>query len=380
MRINLLGLCAALGLIPLSFSAAAPTSAPVNTRFSERVLRLDLGGLDMGSDDVVRFLNSTADELGPQLIGMPPILTLNSSARQITIQVTAFPDAQPRTRELADALIAKLRTWIESQASEHRDEQLRPLLELRDESMRHADDARSRAAALRNEIRQLTGRADITARTVTEALTKLEDERQQLELTLLSNQSRSKSIEKQIADQSGQIEQQVAADPILQELQKVVDARQNQVDFKKQQADKGVIGVDEMNAAVVALAESRAKLLQRKHDAMADAGAATLDSYNRELINLSIDRRENEQRLKYLQEHLPGMRDAMDRLDAFQRAQSDLSQAEDELHDADLRLRQAMIQLNSTRPRVSERFKTDRAEPPTTSGHPTTRQSSTVSP
>jgi chromosome segregation ATPase len=90
---------------------------------------------------------------------------------------------------------------------------------------------------------------------------------------------------------------------------------------------------------VAQLAEARAKLLERKRDAAAESGGDVLASLNKELLTLSVDLRELEARLKFVEAHLPGLRDAMDQLDAWERAEAQLQQARteqakasDELH------------------------------------------------
>ena len=90
-----------------------------------------------------------------------------------------------------------------------------------------------------------------------------------------------------------------------------------------------------------------------------------LAALNKELLTLSVDLRELEVRLKFVEAHLPGLRDAMDQLDAWERAEAQLQQARTELAKASDELHTLSRQGGGIRPPTFEVLQsTDRESKP----------------
>ena len=348
--------CAALA----SFVAAAPTTAPSNTRFAIREVRVDWNDFPPPALSQTDCLRQTAAELSPQLLGIPAEKIADCFKYEfghaeggnlvLTLQVNVPADAKPAAREYLDQLLAAYQKWSAEQFNRQRDEHLRPLIQARDEADRRLQDSTARIKAIRAEIRKAAGRADITPNTITGALTNLEDEKQKLELDVMAKGARRDALEQQVARQSDQIQKRIDDDAIVKELMKVVEVREKEIDTIKKAVAQAVAPASEVSEAVAKAAEARAKLLSHKRDAAAEAGGAALEGFNRELMMLSVDLRELEVRLKFVESHLPGLRDAMDRLDGLQRAESELAQARSEYDNADLHARNAIRAAGSARP------------------------------
>jgi hypothetical protein len=348
--------CAALA----SFLFAAPPTAPSNTRYATREVRVDWADFPPPPSSTADFLRQTAAQLSPQFLGIPAdkvsdVFRHNFGRVEggnlvLAVQLKLPADAKPGAKEFLDQLVAAYQKWAAEQFNRERDEHLQPLMQARDEADKRLQNATQRAKATRAEIRKAAGRADITPNTITGALTNLEDEKQKLELDVMAKSARRDALQEQVAHQSDQIEKRIENDPIFGELLKVVKVRDEALERARKAASQGAAPMSEVSEAVAAAAEARAKLLGRKRDAAAEAGGAALEGFNRELMMLSVDLRELEVRLKFVESHLPGLRDAMDRLDELQRAEAELAQARNEYDNADLHARDAVRATGSAKP------------------------------
>jgi len=340
---------------PAIFAAEAqpPTTAPSNTRYALRDVRITWSRADPRPGNVDQFFGKVPQELGSRILGIPPEKLLDvfsydmrgSDDRcDIHMRVTLPETAKPAAREFLDELTAAIGKW----ASEQTNKQIRRPSLGRDEAEARLEQATATARKVRNEISARAGRADATPATITSALTKLEDAKQTLELDQLAKRARAEALAKQLSEQADKIQAQVNSDAIVAELQKVVDARDERLDQVRRQQKSGLAAPPEVQDAVATAAEARAKLLQRKRDAAAEAGGASLEALNRELTLLSVDLRELDARLEYVQKHLPGLQRAMDQLDSLERAQSDLQHSRAEFEKADTRYRDAERALSTT--------------------------------
>ena len=95
----------------------------------------------------------------------------------------------------------------------------------------------------------------------------------------------------------------------------------------KKMYESGQVSQTELSESIAAVAESRAKMLQQQRDAAASAGGNTLEKLNQELIGLSIDSRELDAKIKYLEERLRGLRASVEMLDDFRAADEEAARA-----------------------------------------------------
>jgi hypothetical protein len=361
-------------------AAAAPASAPASTqpvsgtRYATRTFRITWHGLQ--PDDPMFYSEALSDsvhKLAPAVVrralDVDGAVSVNAVSRQSSIDLLLTlnlpEDARPAAKELAAKALEDVQEQATARFQQQWAEETLPRREAADEAKERVRSAEDEAAKLRREMRDLAGRADISDKTITDALTRLEEEKQKIELDQMAKTARRGALEEQIARESAKIEKKMEADPIAAELQKVVDARQQKAEFANQQAGSGVISMGEVRDAVAQLAESRAKLLERKRDAAAEAGGDALASLNKELLTLSVDLRELEARLKFVQERLPHLRDAMDRLDAYQRAEAALLAARNDYAAASKELYAFSHQGQTLRPPTFEVLQsTDRESPP----------------
>jgi hypothetical protein len=110
-------------------------------------------------------------------------------------------------------------------------------------------------------------------------------------------------------------------------------------------ADSGQASMSEVSDAIAAAAESRAKMLQQQRDAAAAAGGNILEKLNQELIALSIDSRELDAKIKYLEERLPGLRSSVELLDPFMQVAEEAQRTSETLRRAEAELQKTRRQL-----------------------------------
>ena len=353
---------------------ATTQSAPSNTRYSTRMLRVTWHGLE--PDDplyVAPAMTDLMNRLAPTVLGgtvneqgwvtVNPIVRANSM--DLDIEVDLPEGVRPAAKELVEQAINETEQSIVQRFDRRFNEEQEPRQDAAARAEQRVRDSERQAAELRSKMRQLAGRADISGKTITDAMTRLEEEKQKLELDQMAKSARRDELEKQIAEQSEKIQKKIESDPIAAELQKVVDARAEKADFANKQAGAGTVSMSEARDAVAQLAEARARLLERKRDAAAEAGGDVLAALNKELLTLSVDLRELQVRLKFVEAHLPGLRDAMDQLDAWERAEAQLQQARTELAKASEELHTLSRQGGGIRPPTFEILQsTDRESKP----------------
>jgi hypothetical protein len=162
---------------------------------------------------------------------------------------------------------------------------------------------------IQEKLRKTNMRVDLSpdARTVAEL--KLEQERQSLAIDLAGMEARQEALQRTIAEQSNLTMTHVQADPIATELQTLVKVREQQMDKLKAQYAAGLAPSADLSTAAVAMAEAKAKLLERQELVKMRVGGEMVTAWNRELLNLSIDRAEKTAKAKYIEKELHAFRD-----------------------------------------------------------------------
>jgi chromosome segregation ATPase len=251
----------------------------------------------------------------------------------------------PRAKEWLDAVAADAPKALAPLFEPMRTKPLALAQQARDEAAARYAQATAELQARRDHVRDIAGRADVSPKDIADAVSKLEEEKQTLELNLMGKKARRDAMQTQIAKQSAAIEKKVQQDPIATELQKAVEAREQKVDFVRRQMGQGVASASDVTDAVAAAAEAKAKLLQRRRDAAAEAGGDALEAFNRDLLTLSVDIQEIQAKLDFVQDRLKHLRGASDQTDALQRALDQAKAAEDELDSKAAELRKVQHEL-----------------------------------
>jgi hypothetical protein len=250
-----------------------------------------------------------------------------------TFEVKLDAGFRPAAKEFVDTLIARAQQEMQQDFEERRTSQTNfresQVARLHDERVK----TQSMIEAMRQQLHETTGRLDVTPNNLRVAMTKLQDERQQLELDLRGKQARGEAIANAIAELTKEAEAKNKSDDVLVELQKVVDAREKQLDLMKKNFASGLNTSVEVEQVAAQAAEARAKVAERKRDAQASAGGEALAALNRELRMLSIDRAEQEARFKLVSQQLEqigGEVNAIDKYDQLLASFPKLAERDDE--------------------------------------------------
>jgi hypothetical protein len=344
----------------------ATTQAISNTRYAHRSISVSSSAeYSPDFNEVISFLERKAAEMGPTMLNLPAekmdppnfVVTTGVDGRgkmMLDLKVNAQdePSLRPAAKEFLNAMVSSLETYIRDDFQNRKERAIHLARREQDVSSAQLDDATAQTQALRAKLRELAGRADVSTQGVTAAVSRLEEEKEKLELDLLGKKARREALEKEIAGQADRLQKQAQTDPVVAELKKVVEAREAKLKQVRQQYDSGAASQREVNDSVVEVAEARAKLAERERGGGngEGGGGQILEALNRERITLSVDLQELEARLKLVETRLPGLRSAMDQLDALQRAEGDLKNARDALAASTNHLRDMSRRLESADP------------------------------
>jgi chromosome segregation ATPase len=308
-------------------------------------------------------LNEQAKELAPGYFGISETAAGQSvnvkydyihdnpgMSIKIAVDPKISPGAKPDAPAFADGLVMRLKKKIEKEVNAARDSGIDPIEKDIKESQQRIDQTRAELAKFRDQLRQKTGRIDVSATQLNEAALKIDDQRQDLELEKLGKQSRIKAIQDAVARLSTQVEQKVKDDPIAAELQKVVDAREAQVKYAQAKTKAGREFAQDLEDAIAQAAEAKAKLLERQRESAADAGGGQIDALNQELTTLNIDLAEIDAKLTALNQDRDGLQWALDHVDQLTHLSATLADEQKDLDSAKQNLRQTQERLNQTPP------------------------------
>lgn len=340
--------------------AATQPAALSNTRSATRNVRVwtesrpDVDGL-------TAFLYQRANELAPAVVRLPgttagewfsvlPIAAANWVELRMEVNLVAA-GARPAAKEFLDEMVTAVETFLRDDFRRWRLEQAEPLEHARLDANRRLQEARARLSDIRAKMRQHADRSDVSGKGIADALTKLEEERQKLELDAMGKGARRDALERQVAAQSAAVEKKTAEDLIAAELAKVVEAREQKAKQMQAMAAAANASQADVTDAIAHAAEARAKLLERQRDAGGEAGGEAIVLLNRELLTLSVDLHELDARLHYVRRHLDGLRSASDLADDAQAAETEWQEARAEWKSVTDELR-ALARSTARPPRV----------------------------
>lgn len=157
---------------------------------------------------------------------------------------------------------------------------------------------------LESVLRDRTGRMDVSQKGLQGYANQLQSELDLLTLQEIGSHARSQAIEDAVASQLSQAEKMSHDDSVAEELQKLAEAREKQMQLIEQQYKHGVTTAAAIQEATSALADARAKLAERRQTVVSNAGGDVVNALKRELLNLNIDAHERQAKMEFLQKEL----------------------------------------------------------------------------
>lgn len=200
-------------------------------------------------------------------------------------------------------------------------------------------------ATLRAKIAEDSGRIDASPESIRAEIVKLEEQQEQLQLEEAGAAGRRKGLEEAVKKYTDIAQAQGANDPVVTELTKVVQLREQELERLQAAYKAGTVSAGDFSAAEMALAQSRAELAAAKQKAAGRGGANdALDAWNRESMNLSIDELDRQARLKYLATRLSQLKQVVTKLADLVEAQNEVLHAGGAVMAAKQRLDQARVE------------------------------------
>lgn len=341
-----------------SLLAAEPATKDTGTRYAARMLRIKNVASGQEEATTRELLLDVASDLAPKFAGVEAKQLTNWITIQpviagdltLSMEITLRPEngAKPAAGALADAIVEEMNRRITANFEQLSDREVARATEEVEDAKRRAAEMQERAQALRLKVRQLAGRADVSSAGVTNAVTRLEEEKQRLELDLRGKNAKREALAQQIAEAAKAIETKVAGDAIAAELKKVVEARELTLKNVEQVFANGQASQSDVSESVAKLAEARSKLLQQQRDAALAAGGQALIDMNKELMSLSVDVRALQAQLDFINDRLPGLAAAAEQLDGLQQVESQLTRANSAMEQTNESLRSLQRTLRQT--------------------------------
>jgi hypothetical protein len=233
----------------------------------------------------------------------------------VTSEATLIVHVKPKS----DAQLGKVAKFVEAQmselkkqAQEHAKEMLkRAVAEAKQgvvEREKFVSETEQKVSSIRSHLADSTGQINPSAGEIQQAASQMQQQFQQAELDHQAKEARRKAIEEAIAELAHKAESKVKDDPIVSELQKVVEVRERELSRQKELQQNKASSSSDVDQAVVAAAEARAKVLERKREAAAEAGGPLMEQLNKDLLTLSIDSAEQTMRYEILRKRCDALR------------------------------------------------------------------------
>jgi len=287
-------------------------------------------------------------EIGFEVFGDGKVFGPRTS---LVAKLSVFFPADPRDDTIGERLLAliadKLRQALREATSADEELLQRRLKSVLDR-VALAEKRFQDAQALVRQLREASGRADLSHERVLDEIRELEGVRRDLETDLVGVKGREEAIAAQIARISETMKSARQSDPVIGDFEQVVRVRQEEFDMTRKLHEAGQCSAADVNRATEQLAMARAQLADRQHQAMEAQGGALLGNLNHMLVDLTIEAAETEARLKHATErmariHEVGLLDLADRYE----------------NEAGLRIelsREALVEATQLRDEIEQRL------------------------
>lgn len=250
------------------------------------------------------------------IAGPSPIVDASSPTyfRMTVSTESGDPDGNsipPVAEQIQAALVDRLRNAL-SNLSVQNAKSLRDMIAVSEQRLRdakqHLDELRTKRKALSTSA----GRIDLDRDKVLDEIAHLEAQLRDTEVERVSQHARQAAIEAQIAKTAERQAKQVGDDPVLPELQHLVDIQQSRFDRVEQLHKANQVSDSELQNARQALIEARVRMQERREARAAEVKGGDEARLNTELAELSIATAEVEARSGFIHERLQTLAKQLD--------------------------------------------------------------------
>jgi chromosome segregation ATPase len=264
---------------------------------------------------------------------------------QIKLTIDLPDDTRPAAREFIDLLTRELMSYLDSTRGKSIEKRMTGARELVAEAEQRLQVRTQEVRTLEKALRDASGRVDVSPQNLMNAVQQLDEQHMQLEIEQAAKNARRNALAKALAESKKEIEQRVQDDPVVAEMEKIVEIRNEALKRKRQMAEQGMVSKEELADAEAQIAEARAQLLERRQEAAERAGADVMHSWNRELLALSVDENELLARLEQVKQRLDKLRSLVDSVNQLEDLQQRIQHAQDRLREAQARMEEMADRL-----------------------------------
>lgn len=199
-----------------------------------------------------------------------------------------------------------------------------------EQAMMTRNETAAQLSAVRRQVRDQTGLVEVAPEAIRQMIAKLQEQRESLELDGAGAAGRRKGLDEAVAELSSKLKDRAQADPVADELSKVVEVRQKQLSRLQALKSNAAVSQEEVDTAAANLATARADVAvaQRKASGSASASAEVLDAWNRQRLELSVSEQERRARLEFIAKRLAAFSAALNRVDQLEEFRMRLDQTD----------------------------------------------------
>ena len=196
-----------------------------------------------------------------------------------------------------------------------------------DKAEQQLDQTYQQLRKLQSELREATGRADVSPEGLQKAASRLDEEMESMTLDEVGSKARADALAKTIAEQTDRAKKMAQGDDAAAELMDVVQVREKQLARLQELYKAGAAPLAEVQQAEASLAEAKATLAERRRAIVTGPAGDGVAMWNHELLNLTIAQKERQARMAYIEERLKRLSGAMPAVDQLQNLQESVKAA-----------------------------------------------------
>lgn len=210
--------------------------------------------------------------------------------------------------ELRDATVK----WLEEFIASRHEETMSEIGNRFSMAGNNAERAELRLAGLQKDQQALIkagGQGVLSRSRVQDELSTLRERKQDAELDLRGTEARSYALQEQIAKVAQEIKQKIDSDPILVEMQKVLDISEKGLQRMEQLVADAAASEAELNKSQQSVIRAKIDMISRRESISKSVNNDSLGKWNSELANIAIRRAEQEVYLSYTASQLAKIED-----------------------------------------------------------------------
>jgi hypothetical protein len=246
------------------------------------------------------------DKLQDAVMGHPPSPTQpRVLIGKLAVTMEELSDAEHLLGEICERLVDEL-----NETTEREREQLKARLDRAKDVYETAQHHLKEIHEVQQELREEAGRTELSPQAVEAELRRVEVQYRDMTAEFLAHDARRYAIIEQIAQIAKEVKAQADSDPVLQELQKVVEARAKQLQYVRTLEEAGQASTGDVARAHQEFAEMKARVAERREAQSERAGGSLLTQLRHELTEMSVDFAESEAMVGVIQSELQRLKEA----------------------------------------------------------------------